>query len=359
MKDKLNSLPSSPGIYLMKDYHGGVIYVGKSKNLKQRVQSYFYKSKSHSNKVKRMVSQIKDLEYRVTDTEFEAFMLECKLIHEIKPVYNKKMKNPLGYTYILIHAGKGLRSIEVTNVLPANETPVCFGPYTANRNTVEKAVQGIRDCFKIACNQSGFSGSPCLNHSLGLCLGMCAGGEAEVKEYNEILDRIISLLDGTDRGLYTEMVKRIQDAAERFDFEAAAKYRDQLDTVNYLLNKEKVIGFTEENRNIVITEKLDDNTVKLFLVKRNRVLISKKFNLQVHPSPEVLIKEQTELILSCFREDPETAAACSGDITRDEIDEAQIIYSYLQGSSCNYFHLPQEWIDSQDTAGIEEALINL
>ncbi|GIP53528.1 GIY-YIG nuclease family protein [Paenibacillus vini] len=133
----------------MKDYHGGVIYVGKSKNLKQRVQSYFYKSKSHSNKVKRMVSQIKDLEYRVTDTEFEAFMLECKLIHEIKPVYNKKMKNPLGYTYILIHAGKGLRSIEVTNVLPANETPVCFGPYTANRTRSKRRCKAFGIALKL------------------------------------------------------------------------------------------------------------------------------------------------------------------------------------------------------------------
>lgn len=359
MKDKLSGLPSSPGVYLMKDVLGGIIYVGKSKNLKQRVQSYFYKSKSHSNKVKRMVSQIKDLEYRVTDTEFEAFMLECKLIHELKPVYNKKMKNPLGYTYIVITAGKGLRGMEVTNVLPVNETSVSFGPYTANRNTVEKAVQGIRECFKIACNQPGFSGTACLNHSLGLCLGMCAGEEAAVREYNEIIDSFISLLAGTDRGLYSEMERRMQEAAERYDFEAAAKYRDTLDSVKYLLNKEKVIGFTEANRNIVISEKLDEHTIKLFLVKRNRVLYSKKFNLQDYPSAELRIKEQAGLIQFCFREDPETAAACAGDITRDEIDEAQIIYSYLQGSSCNYLQIPQDWIHSPDTAEIKAALMNL
>lgn len=90
MKDKLGNLPSSPGVYLMKDGNGGILYVGKSKNLQQRVRSYFYPSAPHSNKIKRLVNNVKDLEIRVTDTEFEALMLECRLIREWKPVYNKK-----------------------------------------------------------------------------------------------------------------------------------------------------------------------------------------------------------------------------------------------------------------------------
>jgi excinuclease ABC subunit C len=102
LKEKIKNLPSSSGVYLMKDSLQSIIYVGKSKNLKSRVSSYFVNSKSHSPKVVKLVKNIKDFEYSLTDTEFEAFMLECKLIKKIKPIYNKKMKSPLSYTYIKI-----------------------------------------------------------------------------------------------------------------------------------------------------------------------------------------------------------------------------------------------------------------
>lgn len=99
----------------MKDSLGRIIYVGKSKRLKKRVQSYFHNSNSHTSKTQKLVANIKDLDYILTDTEFEAFMLECKLIRELKPMYNRKMKNPLAYTYIAIQTNDNLRRIEVTN----------------------------------------------------------------------------------------------------------------------------------------------------------------------------------------------------------------------------------------------------
>ncbi|AKG35302.1 GIY-YIG nuclease family protein [Paenibacillus durus] len=351
MKDKIASLPTSPGVYLMKDSLGGIIYVGKSKNLKKRVQSYFYNLRSHPKKVKQLVGHIKDLEHRVTDTEFEAFMLECRLIQELKPMYNKKMKNPLAYTYIVIKSSAGLRRIEITNNPDANDDHVVFGPYTANRNSVERAVQGIQECYKIACTHSRFSGSACLNHSLGLCLGMCLGGEA-VNEYNRILDRFIALLGGSDRGLYEEMQQRMQEAAGQYDFETAAKYRDYMESVDFILNKEKVIGFTEENRNIVIFEYLSEDTIKLFLVKRNVILHREK--LTIGPSGmEPLHARIKSLIMNSFRTD---SALQSSKISREEIDEAQIIYSYLQGSTCQYLFIPEEWLEFGDHPDIDEAL---
>jgi len=111
-KEKIKNLPSSSGVYLMKDSLQSIIYVGKSKNLKSRVSSYFVNSTSHSPKVVKLVKNVKDFEYILTDTEFEAFMLECKLIKEIKPIYNKKMKSPLSYTYIKIDKEKNMLVID-------------------------------------------------------------------------------------------------------------------------------------------------------------------------------------------------------------------------------------------------------
>ncbi|RRJ64671.1 excinuclease ABC subunit C [Paenibacillus oralis] len=355
MKDKLGNLPSSPGVYLMKDGNGGILYVGKSKNLQQRVRSYFYPSAPHSNKIKRLVNNVRDLEIRVTDTEFEAFMLECRLIREWKPVYNKKMKNPLAYVYITIRPGNGFRRIEVTHHSGIGEAgAACFGPYTASKNTVLEAVRGIQECLQIACARSSISQTPCLNYSLGLCRGMCLGGEA-VREYERIVDRFIELLAGRDRSLYEAMEQEMAAAAERYDFAAAARYRDSLQAVNLLVNKEAMIHFTEQNLSLAIVEALDEQTIKLFLVKRNRVLFSEKYHVAGRP-PEQLRAEITEAILGGFGAEKTLPAS---PLARDEIDEAQIIYTYLQSSACRHLIIPEEWIEARDRLRIADGLDNI
>ena len=147
LKEKVKNLPSSPGVYLMKDVHDGIIYVGKAKNLKRRVQSYFQNSKSHSPKTVKLVNNIKNFDYILTDTEFEAFMLECKLIQELKPFFNRQMKNPKSYAYILIKTDEEIPKIEVTNFPIGGKNNQIFGPYR-NKNTAAKAVQGMKDFLK-------------------------------------------------------------------------------------------------------------------------------------------------------------------------------------------------------------------
>lgn len=144
LKEKIKKLPSSPGVYLMKDSLNSVIYVGKSKNLKSRVASYFQNSKSHTPKILKLVKNLRDFDYILTDTEFEAFMLECKLIKQMKNEYVK------------------------------NDGNLYFGPYTS-KNTIERGIQGIKECCKIFCSNNFQKASCCLNYSLGLCLGMCLG----------------------------------------------------------------------------------------------------------------------------------------------------------------------------------------
>ena len=277
LEEKIKNLPSSPGVYLMKESRGGIIYVGKANNLKRRVQSYFHNSKSHSPKVEKLVKHLADFDYVITDTEFEAFMLECQLIKQIKPLHNKKMKNPRSYTYIVIQMDDEYPGIAITNIRTNKKNHHYFGPFSS-KGTVERALQAIREFYEIICTKPTSKDSTCLNHSLGLCIGMCQGG-TPAKQYKKTINRIINLLSGTDLSILKELEQKMLNASNNFDFETAAKYRDYLNTVNSLINKTKVIRFTEDNKSIVIIEPLGRATVKLFLVIRNRIVFREKFFL--------------------------------------------------------------------------------
>lgn len=328
IKEKVKNLPSTPGVYLMKDSQNTIIYVGKAKNLKKRVQSYFYQSRAHTPKVKKMAASIKDLDTINTDTEFEAFMLECKLIKEMKPYYNRKMKNPQSYTYITVRSDKELRRFDLTDT--PKDGSLHFGPFVS-KHTVEKALQALKDTFKINCCGRANQNTPCLNHALGLCIGVCIGGTALV-EYNRIIDKIIAMFNGSDMSILKELEQKMQAAAQQYDFETAAKLRDSLDRVNFLLNKERVIEFTEENQNIAVIEDLDETTFKFFLIKGNKVLFSKKYNRGQANSTELAGQ-----ITKYFKQ-----GTPSLTVTRDDLDEAQIIYSYLKSSQCRSIIIPKD-----------------
>ncbi|QGU94049.1 DNA helicase UvrC [Clostridium bovifaecis] len=353
LKEKVKSLPLCPGIYLMKDSLDNIIYVGKSKSLKKRVQSYFQSSSAHTPKVKKLVKNLKDFDYILTDTEFEAFMLECKYIKELKPIYNRLMKNPLSYTYVEIHTDKIFPTIWITNTLNHNNKSLYFGPFTS-RSTVEKAIEGIKEFYKIICSNPSKKNTSCLNYSLGKCLGMCLGGSA-AEQYNSIINKIIGLFDNTDSNIIEEIEEKMLHASENFDFETAAKYRDIIDTIKILINKEKIIDFTEENKNIAVIEKLNDYTFKLFLIKRNKVLFSEKYNIE-----SVDIGQLTRMIesniLTYYQDE---VLPPHKEVTKDEIDEAEIIYSYLKSSKCRYIIVPEEWLFPKNNFCINETLSKL
>lgn len=355
LTEKVAALPLSPGVYLMKDSLGHIIYVGKAKQLKKRVQSYFYHSKGHSPKVNRLVSNIRDLDYILTDTEFEAFMLECQLIKEIKPMYNKKMKNPLAYSYITIRQDSAYRQIEVGYDPGPLGSSLHFGPYTS-RSTVERAVLGIKESQRILCSSPHAKRTLCLNHSLGLCIGMCGGGEA-LQRYEEIIDRFIGLLNGKDTGILDELERRMDEAAGRFDFEAAAKYRDYAGAVQALLQKERVTRFTSANQNIVVLEPVNEQLLKLILIKGSRILFRSKLET-AHPDMRQLQAAVVAEIVENFK--LQTSGIPDEDeVTRHHIDEAQIIYSYLKSNSASYILIPQEWLDAEQQEPLQAAVRGL
>ena len=347
LKEKSKKLPLSPGVYLMKDSTGCIIYVGKAKKLKQRVQSYFHNSNNHSPKIVKLIAQIRDFDYILTDTEFEAFMLECQLIKEIKPFFNSLMKNPLSYVYITINMNNSLPEIKITDEPVENDNFYCFGPYT-NKNTVKRALEGIKVGYHLDCKTPTNQGSYCLNYTLGLCIGMCHSHAAR-NEYNKIIEKIIALLSGTDINILEDMKQKMETAAENYQFEAAGKWRDCIHAVQLLTHREQVIRFTEYNKRIIITEYLHDHRIKLFLIQRNKILFSKTYVL--HNVDVKHIKSEIKYIL------------CSGSsntaaqkISRDEIDEANIVYHYLKNNSNRFFVIPDNWLQQENDRTISEKL---
>lgn len=352
LKEKIKTLPSCPGVYLMKDSLDTVIYVGKSKNLKSRVRSYFYNSKHSSSKLEKLVQNLKDFDYIVTDTEFEAFMLECQLIKKLKPTYNRLMKNPLAYTYIKITMDERYPTIEVTNSYDENPRNLYYGPY-ATKGIVENAMEGLKKFYKIDCSNPTKKNSTCLNHSLGLCLGMCIGGSAQ-NEYISIINKIIGILSGLDNTLLLELEEAMNNASEEFNFEVAAKYRDCIEAIKSLMNKEKILDFTKANNNILMLESLKENQIKSFLIKGNKVIFSKQYTF--NKPTEELIQGIKDDILANFNTD---VLNSSIKITRDDIDEAQIIYSYLKTNNCKHIIIPDEYLKFINNTKIDEAINSL
>lgn len=350
LKEKVKNLPLTPGVYLMKDSAGQIIYVGKAKNLKNRVRSYFQHSKAHSKKTQKLVSTLKDLDYILTDTEFEAFLLECQLIKEIKPFFNRKMKNPQNYSYIVVKMDERYPSLEVTNVYIENDGNLYFGPFIS-KFAVEKAVQGIKEFFKISCSSRSSGGSPCLNHSLGLCIGLCTG-KVSRENYDKILNRIIALIKGNDLSPLAEMEGKMAAAAGQLDFELAAKYKGYLEAISFLHYKEDVIDFAEANQNIVTIEFLDEGSFKLFLIKGNRVLYSEKYSLE-GTDVDATVKSN---ILTFFKGARDETPLI---VHKEDLDEAQIIYSYLTGNHGSYALIPDAWLTMQDHTLMDDAILKL
>lgn len=340
IKEKIKKLPCSPGVYFMKDSLNSTIYVGKSKNLKSRVSSYFQNSKSHSPKVLKLVKNLKNFDYITTDTEFEAFILECKLIRIIKPIYNRQMKNPKSYCYIKISLDEKYPDIEICNTLDKLNKSIYFGPYTS-KNTVERAINGIKEFYKILCNTNFKGSDSCINYSMDLCIGVCLNDNRK-KQYKTILNRIIQLLKGEDKTILIEMEQKMNTLSDNFHFEKAAKYRDYINAINYMLSNIKVINFANENKNIALLEFVNEDSFKFFLIRGNKLLFSGKYNLKntKYKNLEILLKSK---ILFYFKD---KNLGKSLEITQEEIDEAQIIYSYLKNkfNNCRYIIIKEIWL---------------
>lgn len=243
LRKKLSLLPANPGVYLMKNAEGNVIYVGKSKVLKNRVRSYF--TGSHDQKTQKLVSEIKDFEYILTSSEVEALLLECNLIKKYNPQYNIMLRDDKTYPYILITSEKHPRIIVTREV--NKKTGKYFGPYpnaTAARETARllNRLLPFRKCNHIP-------GKPCLYYHIGQCLGPCTREIAE-REYQEVLEKAQLFLRGNQKSIINWLEKKMKDAAEALQFEAAREYRDLISDLQTISEKQNITLNDFKNRDI-------------------------------------------------------------------------------------------------------------
>ncbi|MGI6315681.1 MAG: excinuclease ABC subunit UvrC [Christensenellales bacterium] len=226
---QLQMLPDSPGVYLMKDADGSVIYIGKSVSLKNRVRQYFHASRSHSPKVQAMVERIHRFDYILCANEMEAFILENNLIKQYRPYYNNKLKDDKNYPYVRIDMSQSFPRVEITRKMRRDKARY-FGPYMSTKD-VRAALDVVRRVFPVrTCARDleriRAGNRPCLNAQIGRCLGPCTG-QVKPEEYKAVMRQVIRFLEGREDEIIAEVTTEMQEAAASLRFERAAVLRDR------------------------------------------------------------------------------------------------------------------------------------
>ena len=236
IEEELKNLPASPGVYIMHNIDGDIIYVGKAKVLKNRVRQYFQQNKNHSPKVLAMVSNIAYFEYIVTDTEIEALVLECNLIKKHKPKYNILLKDDKHYPYIKVTINEEYPRIFMSRTLK-NDGAKYFGPY-AGMQTVKGTIDIVQKIFKPPLCRRKFpedigKGRPCLNYHIDKCFAPCISGKVSKEEYRQVFFDICSFLEGNHSDLLAELTDQMQNASKNTEFEKAAALRDKISAIKH------------------------------------------------------------------------------------------------------------------------------
>ncbi len=279
LKEKLRDLPSKPGIYQYKDKNGTIIYVGKAKNLKNRVKSYF-STKKHNAKTTALVEKIYDLELIITDNEIEALVLENNLIKNLKPRYNINLKDDKSFPYIKI-TNEPFPQIYYTREIVRDGSKY-FGPFTevkSMKNTLDllKKIFKIRSC-KYFIDQKVIEQKKvklCLDFHIKRCNGPCEGLQSEV-DYNKSVKQIIQILKGKTEEIIAELSDEMYNLSKNLKFEDAAEIRDRIEQLRVYSNKQKVVTADNIDRDIIAIASEDKDAACTILNIRNGKLIGKR-----------------------------------------------------------------------------------
>ena len=258
LRKKAMSLPLLPGVYIMKNADGEIIYIGKAKALKNRVSQYFGSQNRHPVKVRKMVENVDRFDYIVTGSEFEALVLECSLIKQHSPKYNILLKDDKGYSYIRISEGEYRKISAVFN--KKDDGSEYIGPYLSSYS-VRQSVDAANKIFKLPqCNKvfpRDFGKSrPCLNYYISQCCGLCTG-KIKKSDYDEAVDGAIAFLKGDSRDIIADLRAKMVKAAEELVFEQAAKLRDRINSIERIKEKQKVVYKSVEEQDVFATADID------------------------------------------------------------------------------------------------------
>jgi len=275
LKQKANKLPLDPGVYIMKNSAGDIIYIGKAKALKNRVTQYFGSGNQHTEKVKHMVSNVENFEYIVCDSEFEALILENSLIKQHQPKYNILLKDDKGYSYIKITNDKWPK-IESAKIV--SEKDDYIGPYNSGF-VVKETVDEARKIFKLPnCNRSFDNPSkPCLNYHIGLCDAPCKGN-ISLEDYLETIESAKDFIKFGENGKNSIefLTEKMNAAAENLQFETAARLRDRINAINKIKEHQKVVSISYKSQDVFSSVLIGEKACVAVLIFRNYRLVDKK-----------------------------------------------------------------------------------
>ena len=305
IKEKLNKLPQKPGVYMMKDAAGRIIYVGKAKILRNRVRQYFQKAANHSLKTQVMVSKIADLDYIICDSEMEALVLESNLIKENKPRYNILLKDDKHYPYIKITMNeKYPRMLFVRRI--ENDGAKYFGPYPSGYS-IKETMELLKNIFLLPHCSKQFprdlkKDRPCLYYSMGRCSGICQGNMSPV-EYKKIFKNIIHFLEGKDEEVVRQLQEEMREASQNLEFERAALLRDRAASVKRLGEQQKVITDSAGDIDVIAVAAQDSlASAEVFYIRGGRLIGRDSFDLSAginHDSRQIL----TEFVAAFYSRD--------------------------------------------------------
>ena len=327
--EKLKTLPTRPGVYLYRDARDAIIYVGKAINLRNRIRSYFHASNDLSGKTARLVTEIADLEWIITETELEALILEANLIKKHRPRFNIRLKDDKRYPYIKVEWQHDFPKVLTVRKMEQDGARY-YGPYT-NAGAVYATLDTLRRIFPyLTCDRviTGQDKRACLYYDIKLCNAPCIG-VVDKDEYRATIDRLCAFLEGKTDQVVADIEMKMQAASQAMHFERAAAYRDQLRAIQHIVERQKVVSTTGKDQDVVAfarDDKRGDACVQVFFIRQGKLIGREYFVLEGAEG------EDTHAIMSSFlKQFYEEAATVPPEILLQvEVEEAQIIEQWLR-----------------------------
>lgn len=282
IEEELKKLPASPGVYIMHDRHDEIIYVGKAISLKKRVRQYFQESRSKTAKIEKMVSRIARFEYIITDSELEALVLECNLIKEHRPRYNTMLKDDKTYPYIKVTMDEAFPRVLFSRTMKKDKCRY-FGPYTsagAVKDTIDliHKLWKLRTCTRRLPQDIGKE-RPCLNYHIKQCQAPCQGYISQ-EEYGKAVAQTLDFLNGKYEPVLSMLEEKMMQASDEMDFETAIEYRELLNSVKQVAQKQKITSQSMEDRDIIaMARDSEDAVVQVFFVRDGKLIGREHFHV--------------------------------------------------------------------------------
>ena len=328
IEEELKKLPGKPGVYLMHDEKDEIIYVGKAVSLKNRVRQYFQSSRNKGAKIEQMVTHISRFEYIVTDSELEALVLECNLIKEHRPKYNTMLMDDKTYPFIRVSVGEAFPRITMARQMKKDKAKY-FGPFTSV-NAVKDSIELVRKLYKIrSCNRNlpkdiGKE-RPCLYYHIKQCDAPCQGYISK-EEYGEAIGEVLRFLNGNHDKVLHDLEEKMMEASDNLEFEKAIEYRELMNSVKAISEKQKITYTSDEVRDVIaLVKEKEDAIVQVFFIRNGKLIGRDHFYLKVAEGDEE--KDILESFIKQFYAG--TPYIPAELMLQMEIDELKVIEEWL------------------------------